>query len=153
MTAGQIIRVARLKAGLTQAELAERLGRERAQVARWETGGQEPSFANVRSVVEACGFVLNVQIAQREETATLDWLTASNSASILGLSAVHASSAGRASISANSRAENPVVARCTAVGASARRFRTSLSTASGGGLRRSISNGRRTSNSTRGSCS
>jgi transcriptional regulator with XRE-family HTH domain len=42
--AAQIIREARLKAGLTQAQLAERLGRERAQVARWETGGQEPSF-------------------------------------------------------------------------------------------------------------
>lgn len=54
MTAAQIIREARLKAGLTQTELAERLGRERAQVARWEIGGQEPSFENLQSVVEAC---------------------------------------------------------------------------------------------------
>lgn len=72
MTSAQIIREARLKAGLTQAELAERLRRDRAQVARWETGGQEPSFENLRAVVEACGFVLRVEIAEREDDAALD---------------------------------------------------------------------------------
>lgn len=72
MTAAQVIREARLRAGLTQAELAARLGRERAQVARWETGAQEPSFANLRSVVEACGFALRIEIAEREETPELD---------------------------------------------------------------------------------
>src|SRR6266496_4338869 len=72
MTAAQIIREARLKAGLTQTELAERLGRERAQVARWEIGGQEPSFENLQSVVEACGFSLRIEIAEREETPALD---------------------------------------------------------------------------------
>jgi hypothetical protein len=70
--AAQIIREARLKAGLTQAELAERLGRERAQVARWEISGQEPSFANLRSAVEACGFVLRIEITEREATPALD---------------------------------------------------------------------------------
>jgi hypothetical protein len=72
MTAAQIIREARLKAGLTQTELAERLGRERAQVARWEIGGQEPSFENMQSVVEACGFSLSIEIAEREDTPALD---------------------------------------------------------------------------------
>jgi hypothetical protein len=72
MTAAQIIREARLKAGLTQTELAERLGRERAQVARWEIGGQEPSFENLQSVVEACGFSLRIEIAEREDTPALD---------------------------------------------------------------------------------
>jgi transcriptional regulator with XRE-family HTH domain len=72
MTAAQIIREARLKAGLTQTELAARLGRERAQVARWEIGGQEPSFENMQSVVEACGFSLRIEIAEREETPALD---------------------------------------------------------------------------------
>ncbi len=72
MTGAQIIREARLKAGLTQTELAERLGRDRAQVARWEAGGQEPSFDNVRAVVEACGFALRVDIAVREEDPALD---------------------------------------------------------------------------------
>jgi transcriptional regulator with XRE-family HTH domain len=72
MTGGQIIRTARLKAGLTQAELAARLGRERAQIARWEIGGQEPSFENLRSVVEACGFSLRIEIVEQEETPALD---------------------------------------------------------------------------------
>jgi hypothetical protein len=72
VTAAQIIREARLKAGLTQAELAARLGRERAQVARWEIGGQQPSFANLRSAVEACGFVLQTAIAERGATPELD---------------------------------------------------------------------------------
>jgi transcriptional regulator with XRE-family HTH domain len=72
MTAAQIIREARLKANLTQSELATRLGRERAQVARWEVGGQEPSFENVRSVVEACGFELRMEIADRKTTPKLD---------------------------------------------------------------------------------
>jgi transcriptional regulator with XRE-family HTH domain len=72
VTGAQVIREARLKAGLTQSELAARLGRDRAQVARWETGGQEPSFENLQSVVEACGFVLRLEIAEREENPVLD---------------------------------------------------------------------------------
>ena len=72
MTGAQIIREARLKAGLTQTELAERLRRDRAQVARWEIGGQEPSFENVRAVVEACGFVLKLEIVERQEDPALD---------------------------------------------------------------------------------
>jgi hypothetical protein len=72
LTAAQIIREARLKAGLTQSQLAERLGRERAQVARWEIGGQEPSFENVLAVVEACGFALQVEIGERVDDPALD---------------------------------------------------------------------------------
>ena len=72
MRAAQIIREARLKAGLTQIELASRLGRERAQVARWEIGGQEPSFANLTAAVKACGYVLDVAIVEREPTPELD---------------------------------------------------------------------------------
>lgn len=72
MTGAQIIREARLKAGLTQTDLAERLGRDRAQVARWETGAQQPSFENLRAVVEACGFELRLEIAEREDTPVLD---------------------------------------------------------------------------------
>lgn len=72
MTSARIIQEARLRAGLTQAALAERLGRDRAQIARWETGGQEPSFENVRAVVEACGFVLKLEISDPEQDVALD---------------------------------------------------------------------------------
>jgi transcriptional regulator with XRE-family HTH domain len=67
-----VIREARLKAGLTQSQLAERLGRERAQIARWEIGGQEPSFENVVAVIEACGYALTVTIADRADDPALD---------------------------------------------------------------------------------
>jgi transcriptional regulator with XRE-family HTH domain len=72
MRAAEVIREARLKAGLTQTELASRLGRERAQIARWETGGQEPSFANLTAAVEACGYELEVAVIERPATPELD---------------------------------------------------------------------------------
>ena len=72
MTSAQIIRQARLKAELTQTELAQRIGRDRAQVARWETGGQDPSFENLSAIVEACGFVLKLEIVARQESPALD---------------------------------------------------------------------------------
>jgi len=72
VTSAQVIREARLKADLTQAELAERIGRDRAQIARWEIGGQQPSFENLQAVVQACGFVLKVEIVIPEQTPVLD---------------------------------------------------------------------------------
>ena len=72
MKSAQVIREARLKAGLTQAELGERIGRDRAQIARWEIGGQDPSFENLQAVVQACGFVLKVEIVVPEKTPDLD---------------------------------------------------------------------------------
>ena len=72
LSSAQVIREARLKADLTQAELGERIGRDRAQIARWEIGGQQPSFENLQAVVEACGGALRVQIVVPEQTPALD---------------------------------------------------------------------------------
>ena len=72
MTSGQLIRAARLKAGLTQAELADRLKRDRAQIARWETDGQEPSFSNLRAVIEACGYTLRLEITEPDTDPVVD---------------------------------------------------------------------------------
>jgi transcriptional regulator with XRE-family HTH domain len=57
-----IIREARLRAGLTQAELAERTGRERSVIARWEQGAVAPSVETVLALVEACGFELPLEL-------------------------------------------------------------------------------------------
>jgi transcriptional regulator with XRE-family HTH domain len=53
-----VIREARLRAGLTQAELAERTGRDRSVIARWEQGAVAPSVETLVELVRACGFDL-----------------------------------------------------------------------------------------------
>jgi transcriptional regulator with XRE-family HTH domain len=56
MTSGQLIRSARLQAGLTQAELAERLELPASSIGRWENDTVEPGYSTLRRVVQACGF-------------------------------------------------------------------------------------------------
>jgi transcriptional regulator with XRE-family HTH domain len=63
MTSGLLIREARLLAGLSQGELGARVGKDRAQIARWERGAVEPSFETLRQLVRACGFELDVSIS------------------------------------------------------------------------------------------
>ena len=53
---------ARKRGGLTQAELADRLGSHQSVVARWETGRTRPDFATVQRVVRAAGFELGISI-------------------------------------------------------------------------------------------
>lgn len=60
---GVWIRQARLRAGLSQQELAERLSTSQSLVARWEGGKVEPGFATVIQAVRACGLDLSVRIA------------------------------------------------------------------------------------------
>jgi transcriptional regulator with XRE-family HTH domain len=56
MRTGELIRSARNRAGLSQAELAERLGMPVSSIARWETDRVEPGFSKLRRVLQACGF-------------------------------------------------------------------------------------------------
>lgn len=66
MTSGLLIREARLLAGLSQGQLGARVGKDRAQIARWERGAVQPSFETLRELVRACGFELTVAIAPRK---------------------------------------------------------------------------------------
>jgi transcriptional regulator with XRE-family HTH domain len=66
VTSGLLIREARLLAGLSQEELGARVGKDRAQIARWERGSVQPSFETLRELVRACGFELTVAIAPKE---------------------------------------------------------------------------------------
>jgi transcriptional regulator with XRE-family HTH domain len=61
-----LIREARLRAGLTQAELSQRTGRERSVIARWEQAAVSPSFDNMLEVIEACGFDLPLVLIPRD---------------------------------------------------------------------------------------
>lgn len=58
MTGGALIREARLRAGLSQGDLGDRLGRDRTQIARWERDAVSPSFDVVMEIVAICGFDL-----------------------------------------------------------------------------------------------
>lgn len=66
MRGADLIREARLRAGLTQAELAKVTGRERSVIARWEQGAVSPSFDNMLEVIEACGLELPLVLVPRE---------------------------------------------------------------------------------------
>lgn len=62
MTSGTLMRQARTRAGLSQVELAERSGKDRAQIARWERDVVTPSLETLREVLQACGFDLDLQL-------------------------------------------------------------------------------------------
>lgn len=66
MTSGMLIREARLLAGLSQGELGERVGRDRAQIARWERDAVQPSFETLRELVRACGYDLTLGLTPYE---------------------------------------------------------------------------------------
>jgi transcriptional regulator with XRE-family HTH domain len=66
MLSADLIREARLRAGLTQYELAERTGRERSVIARWEHGAVAPSIETLLELVRACGFDLPLELVPYE---------------------------------------------------------------------------------------
>ena len=69
MTGGQFVLEARRRAGMSQRELAGRVGLSQPQVARIESGVVAPSFERVVDLVRACGFDLAVRLVPRDEDA------------------------------------------------------------------------------------
>jgi transcriptional regulator with XRE-family HTH domain len=69
MWSATLIREARLRAGLTQQELAARSGRERSVIARWEQGAVAPSLEALLEVLHACGFDLPLELSERDDIA------------------------------------------------------------------------------------
>ena len=53
---GHLIREARGLGGLTQAELARRLGTTQSAVSNWERGRDTPRVGTLARILEACGF-------------------------------------------------------------------------------------------------
>jgi transcriptional regulator with XRE-family HTH domain len=66
MRSADLIREARLRAGLTQYELAERTGRARSVIARWEQGAVAPSVETLVELVRACGLDLPLELVPYE---------------------------------------------------------------------------------------
>ena len=67
MMGADLIRRARRRAGISQAELARRLATKQPVVARWESGARTPSLETVARAVEACGFALDVAVVERDD--------------------------------------------------------------------------------------
>lgn len=66
LAARDILVLARRTAGLSQEQLAVRLGRPRSTVARWELGEMEPSYAAVMAVIDACGFSAMIELGNAD---------------------------------------------------------------------------------------
>ena len=66
------MRSARLRAELSQEQLAERLGVPRSSIARWEIESVEPGFSTLRRVLHACGFDLSLALVPFERDLERD---------------------------------------------------------------------------------
>lgn len=55
MPPGERIRELRIRAGITQKDLADRMGLPRQQVNVWETGVRTPKIENLKRVADALG--------------------------------------------------------------------------------------------------
>jgi transcriptional regulator with XRE-family HTH domain len=62
MMSAALIREARLRAGLTQAELAGRTRTSQSAVARWEAGESTPTLERLRELLVACQLELRVSM-------------------------------------------------------------------------------------------
>ena len=62
----QLIREARQRAGLTQADLAGRAGLRQPAIARWEAGRSAVSLEDVLLLVRLCGLDLEFHIVERD---------------------------------------------------------------------------------------
>jgi transcriptional regulator with XRE-family HTH domain len=64
MRSAHLIREARIRSGMTQADLAGKLGTTQSAIARWETGGTQPSLETLTRVARACELELRIGLAE-----------------------------------------------------------------------------------------
>ena len=61
-----LIKEARRRAGLSQAELAKRIGTSQSAIARYERARSMPDLATLHRIAEACGFELRLELAEQD---------------------------------------------------------------------------------------
>ena len=71
MRGNHLIREARKRAGITQAELARRANTTQSVISRLERGATTPSLETISDLVRACGFDLNVRMGRTDNDH--DW--------------------------------------------------------------------------------
>jgi transcriptional regulator with XRE-family HTH domain len=59
---GNLVREARRRAALTQAQLAEQAGTTQSAIARLESGRVDPTFGQLQKLLRICGFRLDVSL-------------------------------------------------------------------------------------------
>jgi transcriptional regulator with XRE-family HTH domain len=64
---GAVIREARHFAGLTQAELAARLGTTQSAVSNWERGREVPRVDTLGRILQACGFEADLVFRRHDD--------------------------------------------------------------------------------------
>jgi transcriptional regulator with XRE-family HTH domain len=73
MVSADLLREARLRAGLTQRELARRARRPQSSIARWESGKVRPSLETLRDVIRACDLELTYRLANYDDSY-VEWI-------------------------------------------------------------------------------
>jgi transcriptional regulator with XRE-family HTH domain len=68
MISGDLMREARLRTGLTQAELGRRIGKPQSVIARWERGDSTPSLETLRQVIQGCGLDLHFHLSRHDDS-------------------------------------------------------------------------------------
>jgi transcriptional regulator with XRE-family HTH domain len=68
MRSADLLVAGRRRAGLSQEQLAERLGRTQSTIARWESGYQRPPLESVVEALHACGLELTVGMARYDDS-------------------------------------------------------------------------------------
>jgi transcriptional regulator with XRE-family HTH domain len=67
-TIGELVASARSAEGLTQTELARRMGTTQSAIARLETGRSNPTVATVEKALRACGYTLEPRARAFEDS-------------------------------------------------------------------------------------
>jgi len=65
---GELIKEARRRAGLTQLQLARRMGTGQSVIVRWERGERSPTMETILRAVALCGFELETSLVERAPT-------------------------------------------------------------------------------------
>jgi transcriptional regulator with XRE-family HTH domain len=72
VVSGDLLREARLRAGLTQRALGKRAKTSQSAIARWESGAVAPSFERLRELIRACDLELTYGLAAYDDSYVPD---------------------------------------------------------------------------------
>ena len=106
MQTGDLIKKARINAGITQAELAERLGITPQAVSQYERGIKNPKLETVRKIAEALGVLVpDLYPEGMQAMPILDWMESKGIPIVSGPSEAYWESLKQKKVEQNSKEE------------------------------------------------